>query len=93
MQATLTQAAKERCAANYTGDVRSVTDDSRQRTIARVLDLSIPARIQLALSLGDDDLTLFARTSGLAREEARRRLRQQRENGRAVSRAAAIGDR
>jgi hypothetical protein len=73
--------------------VRSVNDDLRRRTSARVLDLPIAARIRLALSLGDDDLALFARASGLAREEARRRLRQQRASGRTASRAAAIGER
>jgi hypothetical protein len=65
--------------------MRSVADDLRRRTIADVLDLTPKARIQLALSLGDDDLDLFARTSGLDRDEARRRLRAQRQIGRAPS--------
>jgi hypothetical protein len=73
--------------------VRSTNDDLRRRTIARVLDLPIDARIHLALSLGDDDLALFVRASGLAREEARLRLRQQRASGRTMSRAAAIRQR
>jgi hypothetical protein len=66
--------------------------DLRRHTNARVLDMPMAARIRLALSLGDDDLALFVSTSGLAREEARRRLRRQRECGRTLSRAAAIGD-
>lgn len=68
-------------------------NDLRRQTIARVLDMPMAERIRLALSLGDDDLALFERTSGLPREEARRRLRQQRESGRSASRAAAIRDR
>ena len=71
---------------------RAFDDDLRRQTIARVLDMPMAARIRLALSLGDDDLALFARTSGLTREEARRRLRQQRDAGRTISRAAASGD-
>lgn len=50
-----------------------------------VLDLTPAARIELALSLGDDDLDLFVRTSGLDRDEARRRLSAQRQIGRAPS--------
>jgi hypothetical protein len=68
--------------------VRSVADDLRRRTVAHVLSLSVPARVELALSLGDDDLEVFVRTSGLDREEARRRLRAQRQVGRARSVAA-----
>ena len=50
--------------------MRSVADDLRRRTMAHVLDLTPAARIELALSLGDDDLDLFVRTSGLDRDEA-----------------------
>ena len=67
-------------------------DFLRRRTIARVLGMPMGARIRLALSLGDDDLGLFARASGLPRDEARQRLRQQRGSGRTVSRAAATRD-
>jgi hypothetical protein len=70
--------------------MRSVADDLRRRTIAQVLDLTPAARIELALSLGDDDLDLFVRTSGLDRDEARRRLRAQRQIGRARSMAATF---
>jgi hypothetical protein len=41
--------------------------------------------VELALSLGDDDLDLFMRVSGLDRDEARRRLRAQRQRGRPFS--------
>ena len=65
--------------------MRSVADDLRRRTTAHVFDLTPAARIALALSLGDDDLDLFVRTSGLGRDEARRRLTAQRQIGRAPS--------
>lgn len=68
--------------------MRSVAENLRRQTQAHVLTLSPPARIALALALGDDDLDLFARTSGLDRDEARRRLRAQRQIGRAPSIAA-----
>jgi hypothetical protein len=73
--------------------VRSVADDLRLKTIARVLDMPIAARLQLALALGDDDLDVFVRTSGMGRDEARRRLRAQRARGRVPSGAAAIDGR
>jgi hypothetical protein len=72
--------------------VRSVADDLRLRTIARVLAMPVNARLGLALALGDDDLDMFVRASGLAREDARRHLRAQRARGRTPSRAAC-GDR
>jgi hypothetical protein len=70
--------------------MRSVTDDLRRQTLAHVLTLSLPARIDLALALGDDDLELFVRSSGLDRDEARRRLMAQRQIGRAPSVAGTL---
>jgi hypothetical protein len=70
---------------------RSVAEALRRRTLAEVLEMTSAARIALALSLGDDDLDLFARTNGLAREEARRRLRAQRQVGRVPSVTGALG--
>lgn len=70
--------------------MRSVADELRRRTIAQILDLTPAARIELALSLGDDDLDLFVRTSGLDRDEAHRRLRAQRQVGRAPSVAGTL---
>ena len=69
----------------YTRAMHSVADDLRRQTVAHVLTLSVPARVELALSLGDDDLDVFVRTSGLDRDEARRRLTAQRQVGRARS--------
>jgi hypothetical protein len=70
---------------------RSVADALRRRTLAEVLELTPAARIELALSLGDDDLDLFVRTNGLGRDEARLRLRAQRQVGRAPSVTGARG--
>jgi hypothetical protein len=81
----VTQVPVLRAAALYTRVMRSVADDLRRQTVAHVLTLPVPARVELALSLGDDDLEVFVRTSGLDRDEARRRLRAQRQVGRARS--------
>jgi len=75
--------------ARYTTEVISVADDLRERTRLQVLAMSPSARIALALSLGDQDLELFMRTSRLARAEALRRLCAQRANGRRHHSAAA----
>lgn len=66
----------------------SVADDLRRRNARLVLDMPVDSRILLALSLGDDDLAIFARTNGLDRREAAARLRGQRARGRRVSVAA-----
>jgi hypothetical protein len=71
--------------------MRSVAGDLRRRTQAEVLALPPAARVELALSLGDDDLDLFVATSGLDREVARRRLCAQRQVGRAPSVAGTLG--
>jgi hypothetical protein len=63
----------------------SQADVLRDRTVERILALSIPERIALALALGDDDLALFVRASGLDPATARQRLRAQRHHGRVPS--------
>jgi len=70
--------------------MRSVADDLRASTRARVLTLPVRERVQLALTLGDDDLALFVRSSGLDRPEALRRLRARRATGRGSSGAAKV---
>lgn len=50
-----------------------------------MLEMTVPARVELALALGDDDLEWFVRTNGLDRDAARQRLRAQRSRGRAPS--------
>jgi hypothetical protein len=72
----------------YTDWMRSVADALRARTITQVLAMSPGERIALALSLGDDDLELFVRASGLNRAEALKRLCAGRRQGRTPSRAA-----
>jgi hypothetical protein len=72
--------------------MRSIADALRARTMAQVLAMSPRARIVVALTLGDDDLALFVRASGLDRAEALKRLRAGRRIGRAPSRSAD-GDR
>lgn len=69
--------------------MRSVADQLRQDTSARVGRLSVPERIELALSLGRDDLSLYLRVTGHSREEALRHLRTQRARGRTYSGAAS----
>jgi hypothetical protein len=66
----------------------SVADDLRARTSARVLALPVRARIALALALGDDDLALYARFSGLDPRTALLRLSATRQHGRAPSACA-----
>lgn len=63
--------------------MKSVADDLRVRTSEAVLRLPLQARIALALSLGDADLDLYIRTSGLDRATALTRLRAQRSRDRA----------
>jgi hypothetical protein len=63
----------------------SVADSLRAATLARVRALPVEVRIGLALSLGDADVDVYARSSGLPRDEARARLRASRQHGRAPS--------
>jgi hypothetical protein len=70
--------------------MRSVADQLRRETHARVLDLPLMERIALSLRLGDEDVALYAAHANLDRAEARRRLRAQRAHGRRDSRAARL---
>lgn len=67
----------------------SVADYVRERTTAAVLALSPEERIELAFTLGEADLELFVRASGLSRESALAQLRAARRTGRLPSQAAA----
>jgi len=69
--------------------MRSVGDDLRRETMAHVLALPVAARLELAFSLGEDDLDLFVRANGLSRDEACRRFRANRAGGRTPSVANA----
>lgn len=70
----------------------SVADDLRRQTIARVLAMPVAGRINLSLSLGDDDLAVFMLASGLERSVALRRLRAGRQRGRTPCTCAADKD-
>jgi hypothetical protein len=70
--------------------VKSVADQLRRDTAARIRRLSVTERVSLALSLGDQDLELYMRASGRPRPEALRILRAQRIRGRTTSRAASF---
>jgi hypothetical protein len=63
----------------------SVADDLRRRTAEQVIALPVAARIELALSLGDEDLALYAGHAALGADVARRRLQAQRSRGRVPS--------
>lgn len=73
----------------YTDAVRSVADDLRDLTHARVRAMPAAARVALALALGDADLDLFARFNGLPLSDARGHLQTRRARGRIPSPAAA----
>jgi hypothetical protein len=78
--------------ANYTRPMRSVADQLREDTRARVLALPLMARIATALQLGDDDVALYAAHAGVGVDEARRRLCTQRAHGRRSSQSARPAD-
>ena len=78
-------------AARYTLRVDSSAAHASRRTRDLVLAMTPAARIELALSLGEDDLRLFMKTSGLDRESALNQLRRQRHQGRTPSVASAGG--
>jgi hypothetical protein len=69
----------------------SVRDGLRRDTIERVLALTPRERIDLAFSLGEDDLRLFMQTHRLDRPSAIARLRAQRQAGRSHSVASQFG--
>jgi len=69
--------------------MRSVADEARARTHARVAALSPRERVGLALALGDDDLALFLRSSGVPGADALRRLRALRARDRRPSVASS----
>ena len=67
----------------------SVGAQLRRDTHNRVARLSVAERIELALSLGRDDLSLYMRVTGHPRDAALRALRAQRTRGRTYSCAAS----
>jgi hypothetical protein len=61
----------------------------RERAADDVRRLEPDERVRLALVLGDDDLRLYCESSGIAVEEARRKLMAGRQAGRRLSASAA----
>ncbi|HLX06489.1 MAG TPA: hypothetical protein VKY89_01365 [Thermoanaerobaculia bacterium] len=62
-----------------------MADEVRERDRRDVARLSVDERIALALRLGELDLELYCSGNGLDRGSGLRRLRQQRQQGRALS--------
>lgn len=70
--------------------MRSAADELKSRSARQVEALPPAERIRLALALGDDGLAVFRAACGIDREEARRRLRRQRQVGRRASGCLAL---
>jgi hypothetical protein len=66
--------------------MRSVADDLKEDLARQVREMPAEERVELALRLGDEDLEAFRQTHGLTHEEALRRLRLKRQQGRRYSR-------
>ncbi|HSN90806.1 MAG TPA: hypothetical protein VLS93_06230 [Anaeromyxobacteraceae bacterium] len=70
--------------------MRSVADEIRDEGRRRERALSPAERIELALRLGEEDVEMYRTANGVTREEARLRLRRQRQVGRRPSRCAGV---
>jgi hypothetical protein len=66
--------------------MRSVADELREEQLRELLAKSPGERIELARKLGEEGLQFSAAMQGITREEAIRRIRQQRRAGRLHSR-------
>lgn len=66
--------------------MRSVADDLREETRANARRMTIQARRELAFALGEKGLQRFCAARGVTREEGRRLLQRQRQQGRPYSR-------
>lgn len=56
-----------------------------------MLDMPVHDRIKLALTLGERDIEIFVRSTGVDRQEALQRLRARRRRGRTPSACADTG--
>jgi hypothetical protein len=65
--------------------MKSVADQLRRDTLSRALAQTRTERIRLALKLGERDVGLLAASQRVSRQEARRRIGQQRQRGRLPS--------
>jgi hypothetical protein len=64
---------------------RSVADDLREEQLREMLELTPGERMRIAEKLGEDALRFFMSTNGITREEAIRRIEEQRRAGRTPS--------
>ena len=67
---------------NYTDAMRSVADQLREADQERLRSLTAAERVELALSLGRDDLEAFCLATGMAPAQGLKELRQRRQLGR-----------
>lgn len=67
--------------------MRSIADDLRRESAQAVAHLTAAERIDLALRLGDDDVSLHRSAHRLTEGESRAALRRARAVGRVPSRA------
>ena len=72
----------------YTYSVRSVADDLRDELRERVMRMDPAARIELALTLGEQDVDTLMKARGISSEEAKRVFAHARAAGRVPSRCA-----
>lgn len=70
----------------------SIAHQVREQHLRDVRQLTPLERLLLALSLGDDDLELYAAAHGVSRTEAFRALQGQRQKGRRFSRCLSLQD-
>ncbi|HXH39425.1 MAG TPA: hypothetical protein VNN08_12420 [Thermoanaerobaculia bacterium] len=68
-----------------------VAQAARDELQREMLALPLDEQIRLALTLGEEDLRLFAAANGLTRDEALLRMRTERQVGRRFSRCKAGG--
>jgi hypothetical protein len=68
-----------------------VAEETRQELDRQMLAKTPAERIELAFSIGEEDLVLYAAANGLTREEALSRIRIERQSGRRYSRSKAGG--
>lgn len=66
----------------------SIADRLRGEQAERLKQLDPSARVELALSLGRRDVSIYAAANAVSTEEARLRLRSQRKTGRVRSTCA-----
>jgi hypothetical protein len=73
--------------------MKSVSDELRRELTTRIQALTPEARIELGLSLGDQDAALFAAARNITTDEARSAFQRSRRLGRRTSCAAAADSR